>query len=158
MNIELPFFHYTDHTCSFKKVKFSACNYPVWILSLAEFPQVRVRTPPFNLLYSLESIQGSSHTTCLLRNNLERPAAKCSSGHSLRTCWCEIPLAIPFYPTDVFPRFMKNWSNSLWLSVYSVVSLGWDLLDIMNHWASSVRKQSHRYLLHVFANSSTTTL
>ena len=118
MNIELPFFHYTDYTCSLTKIQFSTRNYPVWILILAEFPEVRVRTPPFNLLNSLESIQGSSRTTCQLQNKLERPAAKCSWGHSLRTCWCEIPLAIPFDPTDVFPRFMKNWSNSLWLRVW----------------------------------------
>ena len=127
MSIELSFFHYTDYTCSLTTTQFSACNYPVWILSLAEFPEVRVRTPPFNLLNSLESIQGSSRTTCQLQNNLERPAAKCSSGHSLRTCWCEIPLEIPFDPTDVFPRLMKNCSNSLRLRVYSVVGLahGW---------------------------------
>ena len=76
------------------------------------------------LLNSWESIQGSSRTTCPLRNNLARPAAKCSSGHSLRTCWCEIPLAIPLYPTDVFPGSMKNWSNLLGLRVCSVVGLG----------------------------------
>ena len=83
MNIELPFFHYSDSTCSFTTSTFSARNYPVWIL--AEFPEVRVPTPPFNLLNSWESIQGSSHTTCLLRISLARPAAKCSPGHSLRT-------------------------------------------------------------------------
>ena len=95
------------------QVQWARRNYPVWIL--AEFPEVRVRTPSFKLLNSWESIQGSNHTTSQLRNNLERPAAKCSSGHSLRTCWCEIPLEIPIDRTDLFPRFMKNWSNSLWL-------------------------------------------
>ena len=127
-----------------------------WILT--EFPQVRVRTPPFNLLNSLESIQGSSHTTCQLRISLARPVAKCSPGHSLRTCWCEIPLEIlfeiPFDPTDLSPRFMKNWSNSLWLRV----CCGWvgTWLISWNRWASSVRKQCHRYFC--MFNSSMTML
>ena len=124
MNIELSFFHYhTDYTntCSLTTIQFSTRNYPVWIL--AEFPQVQVRTPPFNLLNSWESIQGSSRTTCQLQNNPERPAAKCSSGHSLRTCWCEILPGIPFDPTDLSPDFMKNWSNLLWLRVCGVVGL-----------------------------------
>ena len=157
INIGLLFFHYnTDYTCSLTTIKFSTCNYPVWIL--AEFPEVQVSTPPFNLLNSLESIQGSSRTTCQLQNNLERPAAKCSSGHSLRTCWCEIPLEIPFDPTDVFPTFMRNWSNSLWLKVWCVVGLGpgW-YHDSLSFLCLKTVSQIH-LLLHVFANSSRTTL
>ena len=115
MNIELSFFPlywlylfiYNNQVQSVQLPRLDSCGIP-WSSG---------QHIALQLLNSWESIQGSSRTTCQLRNNLERPAAKCSSGHSLRTFWCEILLEIPFDPTDLSPRFMKNWSNSLWLRV-----------------------------------------
>ena len=122
-----------------------------WILT--EFPQVRVRTPPFNLLNSLESIQGSSHTTCQLRISLARPVAKCSPGHSLRTCWCEIPLEIlfeiPFDPTDLSPRPEVHEELVKLALAQSVLWLGWDLVDIMESLSFIRSKAMSQILLHV---------